>query len=79
VASPEAICGNCRLFDRSNAIGELVGSIDSANGKINKGYCRAPMGLLLRARRQTDPCKMPEGTFQPIDPQHSSSIEAPAH
>jgi len=65
-SSPEAICGNCRLFDRNNVIGELVGSTDSVNGKINKGYCRAPKGLVLGVRRETDPCKMPEGTFEEI-------------
>lgn len=66
MASPEAICGNCRLFDRNNAIGELVGSIDSANGKINRGYCRGTKGLILGVRKETDPCKMSEGTFEAV-------------
>jgi len=76
MASPEAVCGNCRLFDKNNAIGELVGSTDSANGKINKGYCRGPKGLILGVRRQTDPCKMPEGTFEAISTSLSQSPSA---
>lgn len=66
MANPEAICGSCRLFDRKNAIGELVGLTDSANGKINKGYCRGTKGLLLGVRREIDLCKMPEGTFKAV-------------
>ena len=66
MASPEMICGSCRLFDRKNAIGELVGLTDSANGKINKGYCRGTKGLLLGVRREIDLCKMPEGTFKAV-------------
>lgn len=66
MVSPEAICGNCKFFDRKDTSGETIGAIVTDEGKIDKGLCRAPMGLILGIRTQIVSCRMPEGTFEAI-------------
>ncbi len=66
MASPEAICGNCKFFSTTYTNGEPKGQIDTPQGKVSLGTCRAPMGLVLGDRKETNPCQMPEGTFEAV-------------
>jgi len=64
MANPEAICGNCKFFDRNGADSNPIGKLIGPNGEVIKGLCRAPRGLLLGERLTIQNCTMPDGTFK---------------
>ena len=65
MASPEAICGNCKFFDPNGVDSKPIGKLIGSDGEVIKGLCRAPKGLLLNERLTIQNCAMPDGTFKP--------------
>ncbi len=67
MASPETICGKCRFFRKQDASGNAIEPIVTDKGKIDIGFCKAPMGMLLGRRESTMSCKMSgEIIFEPL-------------
>lgn len=66
MASPEAICGNCKFFDKTDANGNTIEPIGRDKGKVDIGFCRAPTGLVFGDREPKNKCSMPEGTFEAV-------------
>ncbi len=77
MASPEAICGSCSYFDLNDVSGKPVGKTLEKETEIDLGLCRAEKGLMLGARKETDKCLMPEGTFKPAQPLLAQNLAIP--
>jgi len=63
----EAICGNCRFFDKNLTDGSPVGEIEADGKKVLQGLCRTNKGLLLKTRQETSICNQPPIIFQPVE------------
>lgn len=65
-------CGECENFDRYDVAGEPVGTIKLLVTKneqlqnVQLGLCRAPCGLLVGARAETDNCVHSEFKDRPV-------------
>ena len=59
------ICGNCTFFDLNRCDSTLVGTVTIQDQEVSQGFCRTNNGLKLMARKETDTCRQPEGSFKP--------------
>lgn len=60
------ICGNCKFFDLKRTNGKPVGiTILQTTGElVNKGFCRAPKGLMFDINEKSE-CKQRPVAFVP--------------
>ena len=63
--SPLETCGNCVFFDINSCDGSPVGTVTIQDQEVSQGFCRTNNGLKLMAKKETDLCRQPEGTFKP--------------
>lgn len=62
------------FFDTNKVNGVPFGDVLIEGKEIPLGVCRKELGLILGERRATDPCLQPEGTFQSVEPNETTTI-----